>query len=289
MRYNCIAILTYVFYAICTTEPLSGSGRLERSSYAIPNLGAKCFIGEDFRQAGHPNAACAPYITVRYDMIDCEGDFCGKPICCPPEIEQEVHLDDCFWSGSATGCHGQCFTGTVQLAKSTWDESTAIENVKSSCEAGSKALCCPLQLYRKMFTECYSTPGFGYPCTHDYVSVAHFWNPWIPWKKGRPVYDPGEDLCCPMSFPLPFINCHWVGDGDCVDANCAASEVSLGTNPVGGDGESCIDARFKSLCCTPNLAVLDRMVCGVDDFCLEDPYGCERWEYDDEDDDVCKL
>ncbi|KAI9044352.1 uncharacterized protein KD926_000953 [Aspergillus affinis] len=257
--------------------------RLERSSYAILDLGAECFVGEGFRQGDDPQDACAPYITVGYDATGCEGYLCNKPVCCPPEIEQEIDLGDCVWRGSAD-CHGQCTTGYVQLAQSTWDESTAIENVQSNCKTGSKALCCYLRSYGEMFAGCYHTPGFGYPCVHDYISIAHFWNPWIPWKNGRPEYGPGEDLCCPMSSPLPFINCHWVGDGDCMDANCAASEVTLSINAFGGDGESCIGARLKSLCCTPNFAVLDGMAVGIDGFCLEDPYGCEDGEYDDNED-----
>ncbi|PLB46191.1 hypothetical protein P170DRAFT_439854 [Aspergillus steynii IBT 23096] len=281
MWYRYVAILACISYAISSAEQLPGSGRAQRPSYLIPDLAANCFIGDTI----HPDApqeAYTPYLTVGYETAQCEGDLCGKPICCPPEIAREIDLHDCTWRGSASDCHGQCATGQVKLAHSTWDEPPASESPMSSCKRGSKALCCGLISYEKMVTECYRSPGFGYPCTHDYTSIAHFWNPWVPWKKGRPVYNPGEDICCPMSSPLPFVDCHWVGGGDCVDATCAAGEVSLGADGVGGDGESCIGAGLKSLCCRPNLAALDGMVCGVDDFCLEDPYGCEDDEVDED-------
>lgn len=53
------------------------------------------------------------------------------------------------------------------------------------------------------------------------------------------VFKHGNEYCCPKNEPPPLLDCRWVGQGDCADNTCGASEVTLLTDERGDSYGGC--------------------------------------------------
>jgi hypothetical protein len=81
-----------------------------------------------------------------------------------------------------------------------------------------------------------------------------------------------QHYCC-KSDPVPLLNCHWVGKGDCADNTCNDAEVTLATDNQGGSWTGCNWWRKKALCCTANGTPSSTCPQSYDP-CDEDPDDC---------------
>ncbi|EGE82986.2 bacteriodes thetaiotaomicron symbiotic chitinase [Blastomyces dermatitidis ER-3] len=221
-------------------------------------LGRRCFKFKDTVDLENPQvASCSPYVKMGYDKAGCKGKDgeCGKPICCP----MNSGLKDCQWRGSGGDCNGRCHAGEVHIASSSWG-GTPGQSGTGRCSRGGKALCCKMGMFDDFNENCYWSSGVGSSCKEDEESLAYMWDR-TGWGT---VFKHGNHFCCPKSQPMPYKNCHWVGEGDCADNTCNENEVTLEADSRGDSYIGCSWYREKSLCCTPNLDVLKTLKCDVD-------------------------
>jgi chitinase len=196
---------------------------------------------------------------------DTDESLCGRIICCP----KTSGMTDCMWRGSGGDCNGQCHEGEVKVSGSSWGGVPGESSANKKCGRGGKAFCCKAAQYDSLTEGCRWTDHCGDGCNSDENDVAYAWDRW-GWAT---VFCYGYHYCCKKDRPVPLQNCHWVGQGDCADNTCSASEVTLWTNDRGDKYTSCAWWRKKALCCTPNADALEEDLCDYDP-CGDDPDLC---------------
>jgi chitinase len=180
-------------------------------------------------------------------------------------------MTQCIWRGSGGDCNGQCHEGEVKIAASSWGGIPGESSSTHKCSRGDKALCCKADSYNSLTEGCRWTEGCGGECNKDEESVAYTRDRW----GGATVFCNGNHYCCKKGQPIPFRNCHWVGQGDCADNTCAKSEVTLWTDGLGDAYSTCGWWRKKALCCTPNPEAMKEDICDSGyNSCEDDPDLC---------------
>ncbi len=250
-------------YDLTAHKALTNKTNIGKRNVTIPidqvdaSLGHNCYVeGSQFRQM-----CDAGYVKVGADRdgIDCSGtpdSLCGRIICCP----KTSGMTDCMWRGGGKDCNGRCHDGEVKVTTSSWGGTPGESSATSKCNRGTKAFCCKAALFDSLTADCHWNDHCGDSCADDEESVAHAYDRW-GWAT---VFCNGYNYCCKKNKPMPLTNCHWVGQGDCADNTCAASEVTLWTNDRGDSYSGCAWYREKSLCCTPNADNLEEEICDYD-------------------------
>ncbi|TID00248.1 Mutanase [Colletotrichum higginsianum] len=246
----------------------------------MPHLDRDCYMFPECVDLDNPQvSSCSSgHTRVSFDRGSCSGRY-GRPICC----KNTVLPLKCTWRGSGADCNGQCHKGEVTLFESRTGGNPG-ESGDTACNRGHKTFCCELKIFKELTSQCRWTECSG-GCTSDESLVAQ------RTENSCLLATTPLKYCCKNS-PPPLSNCHWVGQGDCADNNCNNKEVTLLLDSVGLLGGACAWWRQKTLCCTPEEAVLGNGQCPApsctseaEEGCAPDEWGSDQPEDDCEDDD----
>ncbi|OJJ42141.1 hypothetical protein ASPZODRAFT_20739 [Penicilliopsis zonata CBS 506.65] len=261
-----------------------GPGPVQTKEVLDGSLAKKCYLGAEsvYRMpdgSSNPGilaTTCRPDTAVGYDSHGCaNGDdsSCVQPICCPPQ----AGLKNCQWRGDSSDgiCNGECNVGEVKVASSSWGELDM-----QKCKRGEKVLCCEAGYMVSLIDGCrWTSNGDQCSSTEDSVAIALD----LSGRLANPEHAQNYYCCSNEIQPTPLYNCHWVGEGDCDDVNCAANEVTLWRDALGDKPSACPWSKEKALCCQPHAEALAYLLCDID-LCKDIPEWCgdEDGIWDDE-------
>ncbi|KXJ94907.1 hypothetical protein Micbo1qcDRAFT_173664 [Microdochium bolleyi] len=223
------------------------------------------------------------YTLVGYDTEGCISGF-ARPICC----KSAAAPTECQWranvGGVQTGCVNRCEAGEVPLLRSNSGGGLK-SDYGGLCVRGWREFCCKHPGFKSVTQGCewvkQATCLPNRVCPSGKTSVATR----ITSANGPLGCLPTEDYCCPSNH-VQLSNCHWVGQGDCMDSVCNSGEITADTSFFGDVSLPCNWERKKSLCCTPEFKVPERTcarrVCEANPAaCPADLYGLGPDEFDE--------
>ncbi|KAL2368872.1 hypothetical protein RJ035_003742 [Blastomyces gilchristii] len=205
-------------------------------------LGRRCFKFKDTVDLENPQvASCSPYVKMGYDKAGCKAGL--KTV--NGAVLEVIAMADATLVKST-------LRARVGVAPPVSPELGDVQEVERLCAV--KWGCSTIS------TKTATGVLDGSSCKEDEESLAYMWDR-TGWGT---VFKHGNHFCCPKSQPMPYKNCHWVGEGDCADNTCNENEVTLEADSRGDSYIGLQGYREKSLCCTPNLDVLKTLKCDVD-------------------------
>ncbi|KAK1753839.1 hypothetical protein QBC47DRAFT_430865, partial [Echria macrotheca] len=201
----------------------------------------------------------------------------AKPICC----KTKTAPSECTWRGGGLDCNGQCHEGEVHLFWSNRGGEPT-EGDQGKCNRGGKVFCCKMDEFPNLTRDCRWT-GCGEECGQTEADVAYS----LTINGACNLFNTGVHYCCAHN-KRPLKDCHWIGQGDCADNTCSATEITLARDPVGDSLWGCNWGRQRVLCCTPDPD-MSEFYC-ENTLCGQEAALCESdevyWdEVDDPDDD----